>query len=443
MPIITGRTLSFIDDPAIVGEERCHRFHERGAVVVDADGTIDWSGDLADLPPEHGGLDRIDHGDCLVLAGFVDAHLHFPQYRMIAAYGKDLMDWLNRYTFIEEQRYGDPEIAARAARRFLDELARNGVTACLAFSTIHPQALDALFDEALARNMAVISGKTMMDCNAPRGLSDTPESGYCESKELIDRWHGTGRLQYAISPRFAVTSSEAQLEATGALKREHPGLVLQTHLSENRAEIEAVARTFPWSRDYTDVYDRYGLLSERAFFAHGIHLSERELTRLSEAGASIVHCPTSNNFLGSGLFRYHHAREANRPVSVAIGSDIGGGTDFSMLATMRDAYVVSQLAGSRLSAYEAFYLATLGNARLLHLDHEIGSLEPGRMADLVVLDPGATPIMAERNALSDSLHDILFALMIMGDDRAVAETYVAGRPAKSTLQANLLAGGTA
>ncbi|GIL02555.1 MAG: guanine deaminase [Alphaproteobacteria bacterium] len=433
MRVVAGQMLSFIDDPAIVGEERSYRFFDRGAVAIDDGGQIAWSGPLADLPDDWRRTAITDHGRSLILPGFIDAHLHFPQYRMIAAYGADLLDWLNRYTFVEEQRYGDPALAAQAAHAFLDELVRNGVTACLAFSTVHPEALDALFGEAERRNMAVISGKTMMDCNAPRGLSDTPESGYLRSKELIARWHGRGRLQYAISPRFAVTSSEAQLEATGALKREHPDLVLQTHLSENKAEIEAVARVFPWSCDYTDVYDRYGLLSERAFFAHGIHLSERELARLSETGAAIAHCPTSNNFLGSGLFGYRHAREATRPVSVAIGSDIGGGTSFSMLATLRDAYVVSQLAGARISAFDAFYLATLGNARLLHIDHEIGSLDPGRFADLVVLDPEATPVMAARHALSASLHDVLFALIIMGDDRAVAETYVAGRPMKSVL----------
>ncbi|MCB1461687.1 MAG: guanine deaminase [Nitratireductor sp.] len=433
MHLITARTLSFIDDPGIVGEERSYEFHEKGAIVVDDDGSIAWSGSAVDLPAEHRDLPSTGYGDKIVMAGFVDAHLHFPQYRMIAAFGKDLLDWLNRYTFIEEQRYADAGFARQAAAKFLDELVRNGITSCLAFSTIHPVALDALFEEALQRGMALVSGKTMMDCNAPKGLSDTAETGYRESKELIAKWHGVGRLQYAITPRFAVTSSEAQLEATGVLKREHPDLILQTHLSENDAEIAAVANSFPWSKDYTDVYDHYGLLSEKAFFAHGIHLSERELARMSEAGASVVHCPTSNNFLGSGLFRYHHTREAGRPVSIGVGSDVGGGTNHSTLATLRDAYVVSQLVGSRITAFDAFYLATLGNSRLMHLDHEIGSLAPGRTADLVVLDPEATPIMAERHALSNSLHDELFALMIMGDDRAVAETYIAGKPVKSAL----------
>ncbi len=430
MHILTGQTLSFLDDPLVVGGERSFRYRERGAVVMGDDGRIAWEGERAGLPKPYAGLPETDHGQGLILPGFIDAHLHYPQHRMLAAYGKDLLDWLNRYTFIEEQRYGDNAFAAKAAGAFIGELFRHGITSCLAFSTIHPVALDALFSEAQSQGMALISGKTMMDCNAPSGLTDTPQSGYDQSKALIAKWHGVDRLQYAITPRFAVTSSEAQLEAVGALKREHPDLHFQTHLSENKIEIETVARAFPWSRDYTDVYDHYGLLSDKAFFAHGIHLSQRELARLSEAGASVVHCPTSNNFLGSGLFGYHHTRQGPHPVSVGIGCDIGGGTSYSMLATMRDAYIVSQLRGERISAFDAFFMATLGNAQLLYLDHEAGTLKPGHCADITVLDPCATPLMAARHELSTSLHDTLFALMILGDDRAVKETWVQGRRVK-------------
>lgn len=430
MHILTGQTLTFLEDPTTHGEAGSFTHRERGAVVVGDDGRIAWTGERSDLPQQFHDAPETDHGEALILPGFIDAHLHYPQYRMLAAYGKDLLDWLNRYTFIEEQRYADEVFAARAAKLFVAELFNHGITSCLAFSTIHPVALDALFTEAQAHGMAMVSGKTMMDCNAPSGLTDTPQRGYDESKAAIRKWHGVDRLQVAITPRFAVTSSEAQMEAVGALKREHPDLVFQTHLSENRAEIETVARAFPWSRDYTDVYAHYGLLSERAFFAHGIHLSERELGALSEAGASVVHCPTSNNFLGSGLFRCRHTRTGATPVTVGVGCDVGGGTSYSMLATLRDAYVVSQLAGARISAFEAFYLPTLGNARLLDLDHEAGRLEAGCYADLCVLDPRATPLMAERHALSDSLHDMLFALMIMGDDRAVKETWVRGKRVK-------------
>lgn len=430
MQLLTGQTLSFIDEPGIVGDERAIRHETAGAVVIGDDGMIAWAGAAADLPAEYNQAERLDYGAALILPGFVDAHLHFPQHRMLAAFGRNLLDWLERYTFPEEMRYGDPAVAEPAAEAFLDELFRNGITSCLAFSTIHPVALEALFSAAQARGMALISGKTMMDCNAPSGLTDTPQSGYEQSKELIAKWHGVDRLQYAITPRFAVTSSQAQLEATGALKREYPDLVLQTHLSENDAEIAAVANAFPWAKDYTDVYDHFGLLSEKAFFAHGIHLSDRELARLGESGATIVHCPTSNTFLGSGLFRYQHVRHGSHPVTVALGCDIGGGTSYSMLATMREAYTVSQLAGHRMNAFDAFFMATLGNARLLHLDHEIGSLTEGKVADLVVLNPMATPAMAARHELSESLHDILFALIIMGDDRAVAQTFVKGRAVK-------------
>ena len=429
MKLLTGQILDYTDDPRKAGGEAVHHV-EDGAIVIGDDSKIVWSGERSDLPAAHADIERVDYNDKLILPGFIDAHLHFPQYRMLAAFGKDLLDWLNRYTFIEEQRYGDGEIAAAAASVFLDELLRNGITSCLAFSTIHPVALDCLFTEASRRNMAIASGKTLMDCNAPEGLLDTPQSAYDDSTALIAKWHGKGRLKYAISPRFAVTSTEAQLEAAGTLANENPGLLIQTHLSENPAEVEFVASQFAWSKDYTDVYDRYGLLTPTSLFAHGIHLSDRELGRLSEAGSTVVHCPTSNNFLGSGLFRLHHTAEGDHPVNVGVGCDVAGGMSYSMFDTLRDAFTVSQLVGSRISAHEAFYRATLGNARLLGTNGEVGTLEAGKYADLVVLDPCATPLMAERHALSGDLHDVLFALMILGDDRAVTETWVAGSPVK-------------
>ena len=429
MKVLTGQLLDYASDPRHAGDGAIRHVVD-GAIVIGGDGRIVWSGGRSDLPAAHAALERIDYGSKLVLPGFIDAHLHFPQYRMLAAYGKDLLDWLNRYTFIEEQRYGERGIAETAAKAFLDELLRNGITSCLAFSTIHPVALDCLFEEASRRNMALASGKTLMDRNAPDGLLDTAQSAYDDSTALIARWHGKGRLKYAISPRFAVTSTEAQLDAAGRLAKENPGLLIQTHLSENPAEIEFVAGQFPWSKDYTDVYDRYGLLTPSSLFAHGIHLSERELARLSEAGSAVVHCPTSNNFLGSGLFRLHRTSEGDHPVNVGVGCDIGGGMSYSMFDTLRDAFTVSQLVGSRISAHEAFYRATLGNARLLGADGEVGTLDAGKYADLVVIDPCATPLMAERHALSGNLHDVLFALMILGDDRAVTETWVAGAPLK-------------
>ncbi len=425
--VICGQIVTFVDDPFVTDGVDSFTHITAGAIVVDEAGKIAWVGERGVLPGQYRDLPRDDHGERLILPGFIDTHLHFPQYRMIAAYGKDLLDWLNRYTFIEEQRYGDKAIAEQAAQLFLDELLRHGITAIQAFSTIHVAAVDALFAACGSRGMRVISGRTMMDRNAPTGLTDTAQLAYDESKALIERWRGAPRVGYGISPRFAVTSSEAQLEAAGALVREFPDAWMQTHLSENQREIATVAKDFPWSKDYTDVYQRYGLLGPKSCFAHGIHLSQRELDALSDAGSHIVHCPTSNNFLGSG---HHQLRHCRQFVQVGVGSDIGGGTGFSMLQTLRDAYTVSQLVGARISAFQAFYLATLGNARVLGLEDEIGAIAPGMSADLAVLDPRATPIMAERHRLSNDLHDVLFALMIMGDDRAVTETYVAGLPCK-------------
>ncbi|MFK5981190.1 MAG: guanine deaminase [Rhizobiaceae bacterium] len=426
MQIINGQFLEFTSDPSL-GDEEPYTHITKGSLVLD-EGLIVWRGNAIDLPAEYKSVPIKSYPDCLIMPGFIDAHLHFPQYRMIAAFGKDLLDWLNRYTFIEEQRYGDKDIASAAAAFFLDELARNGTTSCVAFSTIHPVALDALFNEADTRDMALISGKTMMDRNAPKALMDTATSAYDDSKALIKKWAGKGRLGYAVTPRFAVTSTQAQLEVAGALFKEFPDTWMQTHLSENNAEIASVRKDFPDSKDYTDVYDQVALLGKKALFAHGVHLNERELSCLSESGSAIVHCPTSNNFLGSGLFRYHATRKAN--VKIAMGSDIGGGTGYSMLETMRDAYIVSQLAGERISAFDAFYGSTLGNARILGLENEIGTLNVGSYADLVVLDPQATPIMKERHTLSQSIHDVLFALMIMGDDRAIKQTYIAGKSQK-------------
>ena len=433
MILLRGQVVSFYDDPYVAGEDNCVHHWATGVVVVNEGGMIIWRGDYSAMPREYADAKQIDYGEKLILPGFIDAHLHFPQFRMLAAYATDLLDWLNRYTFIEEQRYSDKDVALLSAKLFIDELFRHGITSCMAFSTIHTTALDALFNEALSRDMALISGLTMMDRNAPDGLQNSAQSSYDQSQEMISKWSGKGRLGYAVSPRFAVTSSEAQLEMAGALVKENDGVWMQTHLSENHGEIEVVAKDFPWSKDYTDVYDRYGLLGEKSYFAHAIHLSEREIEQLSGSGSAVVHCPTSNNFLGSGHFKFRDTRHGKNAVRTGIGCDIGGGTSFSTLATMRDAFTVSQLVGKRISPYETYYSATLGNANILQLNDKIGSLEVGKVADLVVLDPCPTPIMKERHALSNSLSDILFACMIMGDDRAISETWVAGKAVKSTI----------
>ncbi len=425
--VVRGAVLTYRDDPAVAGPRRAVRFDRRGAVAVGADGRIAWRGPAARLPERFRALPVDDYGGALVLPGFIDAHLHFPQYRMLAAPGEDLLDWLNRFTYREERRYASAAHARAAAEGFLDRLVRHGTTAAVVFSTVHRTAAEALFAAAERRGHAIVSGKTMMDRNAPETLRDDPVSGARDSETLLGRWHGRGRLRYAITVRFAVTSTEAQLRAAGELAAAHPHCHVHSHLAESAGEVELVRRLFPWAKDYTDVYDRFGLLGPRSVFAHGIHLSERECARLHETGALIVHCPTANTFLGSGLFDGGHLGRAERPVRVGIATDVGGGTSYSMLATLGEAYKVAMLTGRRPNAHDLFHLATRGNAMHLGLDDEIGVIEAGRWADLTVLDPTATPVLEDRNALSKGIEDTLFALAILGDDRAVRATYVAGR----------------
>lgn len=423
--VIRGEIVSFTDDPGTAGE-RAVVHHSKGALAVAPDGRIAWVGEASRLPKTYRAWRTDDHAGRLVMAGFIDAHIHFPQHRMLAAPGRDLLDWLNRFAFPEEARYASRAHARRAAAVFLDRLVANGTTAALCFSSVHKVAADALFAEAETRGMAIVTGKTLMDRNCPPQLRDDPESAFRDSSALIAKWRGRGRLGYAITPRFAITSSEAQLEAAGALAKAHPGCLVQTHLAEQPREIEAVSALYPWAKHYTHVYDRFGLLGPRSLFAHGIHLNARERARLAATGSTVVHCPTSNSFLGSGVMPFSGRHRGTPKIAVALGTDVGGGTSYSMLATMAEAYRLQMLAGYRATASELFHLATLGNAERLHMAHEAGSLAPGKWADIVVLDPCATPVLAARHALSESLEDMLFALMILGDDRAVAATYVGG-----------------
>ena len=418
--VIRGQTLSF-------GATHHDVRHEsKGAVVVGDDGTILWSGPTSLLPRSFQGIAADDYGDSIVMPGFIDAHIHFPQLRMLAAPGKDLLDWLTRFTFPEEARYADFDYAKANAKTFLQFLFANGTTAAMAFCSVHKTCADALFGEALSRNMALVTGKTMMDRNALPEVLDDATTGGLDSEALYQTWHGKGRLRYAISPRFAITSTEAQLRVSGELLKSYPNAMLQTHLSESPGEIAWIKSLFPNDRDYTAVYERFGLVKDHSVFAHGIHLSDSECQRLHDAGATIAHCPTSNNFLGSGLMSMKHLGKIEYPVSVALATDVGGGTSYSMLATLGETYKVQMLTGYKPSALELFFMTTRGNAKALHLDHEIGALETGKFADIVVLDPKATPLLAVRQELSQSLEDMLFALVILGDDRAVRATYVAG-----------------
>lgn len=425
---LRGPALTFTGDPFRDGLART-MVHEPDALVVLADGRITQFGPAAallrDLPPD---VAVHDFGkDALISAGFIDSHVHFPQTPMIAAHGAQLLDWLNRYTFPTELQYADKEFARTVAKVFLQENLRNGITTSCVYCTVHPQSVDALFEEAEALGLRLAAGKVLMDRNAPDGLRDTVQSGYDESQALIAKWHGKGRLLYAITPRFAGTSSPAQLAAAGALWREHRDCLMQTHIAENRDEVAWIRELFPDHRDYLDVYDHHGLCGERAVFGHGIWLGEPELQRLHDCGAAIAHCPTSNFFLGSGAFNVARATRPERPVRVGLGTDLGAGTSFSMLATLNEAYKAAQLNRQSLSAGHAYYLATRGSARALYLDDRVGSLAPGMEADLVVLDMRSTPLIDFRMNHARDFAEQLFVQMMLGDDRAVQATYVAGR----------------
>lgn len=422
--LIRGRVLDFHADPQDTADN--HRFWEDGAILVD-DGRIVAVGDHAELTRD--GLDEIDHRPHLILAGFIDPHIHFPQLQVIASWGAQLLDWLNTYTFPAEAEFADPAHATRMAGLFLDQLTAHGTTTAVAFCSSHKASAEALFAAAHDRDMAMIAGKVMMDRNAPAAVLDTPQQGYDDSAALIQAWHGKGRQSYAITPRFAITSSPEQMEAAGALARAHPDCHVQTHLSENVDEIEYTLSLYPKARDYLDIYEGYGLLSDKLLLGHSIHLEPREIARMAETGSHAVFCPTSNLFLGSGLFDADGLRAAG--IVSGIATDVGGGTSWSMLQTLAEGYKILQMRGQKLHPLAAFHWATRGNALTLGMEAEIGTLAPGSAADLVVLDARATHAMALRMEKAETLAQELFILQIMGDDRAVAQTYVAGRPQKA------------
>ncbi len=414
------------DDPFLTGEALAFRYESDGLVIV-RDGKIAAAGPYGRLKNAlPAGAVVADHRDHLIAPGFVDTHIHFVQTGIMGAQGRQLLDWLERHTFPAEQTFADESIARATARLFCDELLRNGTTTALVFCSVHPHSVDALFEEAAQRNLQIIAGKVLMNRNAPAALLDTAQTGYDQSKVLIRKWHGRDRLRYAVTPRFAGTSTPEQLELAGALWAEHPDAHMQTHIAENEREVAWIRELFPERRDYFDTYAHFGLIGRRAVLAHGIHLDESEFCRCHESGTAIAHCPTSNTFLGSGLFRLREARNPKRQVEVGLGTDIGAGTSFSLLATMGEAYKVSQLANAPIDAVEAFYLATLGGARALDLERRIGSLAPGYDADLVVLDPKATPLLAFRSQQAQSVQELLAILMTFADDRAVKATYAAG-----------------
>ncbi|MBU3823485.1 MAG: guanine deaminase [Candidatus Oceanisphaera merdipullorum] len=417
--------LHSLGDPDQIGLENSYAYFEDGMLVV-SDGVITDIGPvdqvLARLPDA---TPIIEFKDKLISAGFIDTHIHFPQIEMIASYGEQLLDWLNNYTFPEEGKFADPVHAQRVASLFLDELLRNGTTTAMVFGTVHKASVEAFFSESDKRNTRMIAGKVMMDRNGPDYLLDTPESSYVDSKALIERWHKQGRQLYAVTPRFAPTSTEVQLAMAGRLLAEYDDVYLQTHLSENQQEIAWVKSLFPERAGYLDVYDHFNLLGERSVFAHAVHLEQKERERMGETDSVISFCPTSNLFLGSGLLDL--PKVESHGIRVGLGTDVGGGTSFSMLRTIAEAYKIQQLQQHKLHPIKALYLATLGGARSLSLADKIGNLSVGKEADFLVLDLRATPLMDARINNSQHLFERLFVLMMLGDDRAVSETYIFGK----------------
>jgi guanine deaminase len=427
---IRGPALAFTGDAFASGVESTMRY-ESDAIVGMAGGKITQFGPAGAVRPQlPSGTHIEEYGrDSLILPGFIDCHVHYPQTQIIGAYGEQLLDWLEKYTFVAEQQFADAIHARAVAEIFLDECLRNGTTTVATFCTVHAHSVDAFFEAASARGMRTIAGKCLMDRNAPEALRDTAQRGDDESKALIERWHGKGRASYAITPRFAPTSTPEQMELAGALWKAHPGTYLQSHISENRAEVAWARQIFPERTGYLDVYDYYGQLGPRAIYGHGIWLTDAELARLHESGTAIAHCPTSNMFLGSGLFDLRKAKQHERPIRVGLATDVGAGTTLSMLRTMGAAYQVAQLGGGSLSAAQALYLATRGAAQALYLDDRIGSLAVGMEADMIVLDLRSTPLIDFRMRHCASLEEALFVQMTMADSRAIRATYVAGRAA--------------
>ncbi len=420
--LIKARILHFIDQNDTQASN--YEYFPEGGLLID-DGIIEQCGSLSSiLPMMSEAVSIIDYSDQLIIPGFIDTHLHYPQIDVIASPGKNLLDWLERFTFPSEAKYQHRDWSLQSSEFFLEELLRNGTTSALVFGTVHSESADALFTTAFERNFRLLTGKVAMDRNCPDYLQDTPESSYEDALELINKWHLKGRLQYAITPRFAITSSEAQLEKMAELARLYPEMVIQTHLAENVDEVAWMKELFPKHRSYLDVYDQYGLLRSNSVYAHCIYLDELDIARLQTTKSSIAFCPTSNLFLGSGLMNLQHY--TSQQIQVALATDIGGGTSFSMLKTMGRAYEVAHLRGDVLSAFDLFYLATLAGAKALGIDRSVGNFIPGKEADFIVLDLKATPLMERRIGICQSLEEELFVALILGDDRNIQATYLMG-----------------
>jgi guanine deaminase len=423
---VRGEILHFTADPAERGASACERLPD-GLLVI-ADGHILHCGPATELLP---GLPtdtrHVDYRGKLILPGFIDTHTHYAQTDIIASPAGQLTAWLEKYTFPAEGRFADPAHAAAEAGFFCDQLLRHGTTTAMTFATVHPVSVDAIFAAARARRMRLIAGKVLMDRNGPGELLETAAEGDASTRTLIEKWHGRERLAYAVTPRFVPTSTPEQLRRAGKLLADIPGLHLQSHLAEQRAEVAWVAKLHPEARSYLDVYERHGLLGPRSLYAHCIWLDDEDRRRMARHGAAASFCPTSNLFLGSGLFDLAGARQFG--LRVGLGTDIGAGTSLSLLRTLNEAYKALRLAGQTLTPEQGFYLATLGGARALRLDESIGNFAAGREADFVVLDPEATPLLKHRMSRAATLTERLFVLMMLGDERCVAATHLLGEPA--------------
>jgi guanine deaminase len=409
-------------------------YFEDGLLLV-VDGYIEGVGPASELintlPTD---VQIVDYKGQLIIPGLIDCHVHYPQVDIIASYGERLLDWLEKYAYPAERKFVDANYAKEVAEFFVEELLRNGTTTACVFATVHPQSVEAIFEAASKVGMRLISGKVLMDRNCPEDLRDDPQTAYKQSRQLIEKWQGHGRLSYAVTPRFALTSSEKQLRGAGRLLQEYPDVYLHTHLAENEEEVEQVGRQFPWSRSYLDVYENFELLRERSIFAHCIHLNDDDRKQMAEQGAAIAFCPSSNLFLGSGLFELHAARQCN--VRLGVGSDVGGGTSLSMLRTLGDGYKVLQLRGEKLTPFGGFYLATLGAAKALYLDDKIGSFAKGKEADFIVLDPARIDLL-QRGGGTNDICSRLFAMFFLGDDRIVREAYLMGQARRPTRRAKI------
>jgi len=421
---IKGAIFHLLDDPETIGADQAIQYFADGMLILE-DGFVRACGKCADLEPGlDAGTEIVDHCGSLIIPGFIDTHIHFPQLDMIASFGEQLLDWLERYTFPEEAKFADPAHADECAKFFLEELLRNGTTSALVYGTVHKESVDALFGAAYKRGMRIVAGKALMDRNVPEAVRDTAESGDLDSRELIERWHGKGRLGYAVTPRFAPACSDDQLTRAGKLLAEIPDLLMHTHMAENTSEMDWVKTLYPDAKDYLDVYAKFGLLTNRSVFAHCIHTGGDAFQRIAEHGAAVSHCPTSNLFLGSGLFNLREAEKYG--VKVGLGTDVGAGTSFSMLQTLNEAYKVSHLKGHALDPYKSFFLATLGGARALNMADKVGNFEDGKEADFIVLDMAATPLLKRRLKTCTSIDETLFVLSMLGDDRTISHTYIAG-----------------